>query len=103
MAKQTNEEIRKDAAGNTDDQTDQSKVEKKPEEEKENGEKKKEAAVPEAEGEVPDQHEEALDEKAADQPDAQLLAEQVEELTAEIGSLKKGERGSEKSPASCAG
>ncbi|MDD9147600.1 MULTISPECIES: nucleotide exchange factor GrpE [unclassified Sporolactobacillus] len=89
MAKQTNEEIRKDVAGNTDDQTDQPKVEKKPEEERKTEEKKKEAAVPEAEGEVQDRHEEASDEKAADQPDAQLLAEQVEELTAEIGSLKK--------------
>lgn len=78
MAKQTNEEIKKDRAGNTEDQMVQ------PE-----GEKKKDTAVPEAEDAAQAQPEETAEEKAADQPDAELLAKKVGELTAEIESLKK--------------
>ncbi|GGL40414.1 nucleotide exchange factor GrpE [Sporolactobacillus putidus] len=78
MAKQTNEEIKKDRAGNTEDQMVQ------PEEEK-----KKDTAVPEAEDAAQAQPEETAEEKAADQPDAELLAKKVGELTAEIESLKK--------------
>lgn len=78
MAKQTNEEIKKDRAGNTEDQMVQ------PEEEK-----KKDTAVPEAEDAAQAQPEETAEEKAADQSDAELLAKKVGELTAEIESLKK--------------